>query len=164
MNSIQAIEERFGRDQISSGYIRVIVVRAENGKCIGFQLSDNGIGFNQQNLDSFVKMDSQKKASIGGKGVGRLLWLKVTDAVRIESVLADKETISRVSFEFCIQDPIRNIEYSNAAAAEHIGTIVDLYPYKGGIREVHSAQGEHNCESSTRTLHQLLCEQKSAQN
>jgi hypothetical protein len=130
MNSIQAIEERFGRDQVSSGYIRVRVVRSENGECIGFQLSDNGIGFTQQNLDSFVKMDSQKKASIGGKGVGRLLWLKVTDTVRIESVFADKETVSRVTFEFWFQDPIRGIEYSNGVGAEHIGTVVDLYPYK----------------------------------
>lgn len=130
MNSIQAIEERFGRDQISSGLIRVMVVRAKHGECIGFQLTDNGIGFNQQNLDSFVKMDSQKKASIGGKGVGRLLWLKVTDSVRIESVFADNEAISRVAFDFCIQDPVRNIEYSSGALAEHIGTTVDLYPYK----------------------------------
>jgi hypothetical protein len=130
MNSIQAIEERFGRDQLSSGHIRVTVVRGENGDCLGFQISDNGVGFNQQNLDSFIKMDSQKKASIGGKGVGRLLWLKVTDSVRIESVFADKETIGCVSFEFCIQDPIRNIEYSNGATIEHIGTIIELYPYK----------------------------------
>jgi hypothetical protein len=130
MNSIQAIEERFGRDQISSGYIRVTVVRAENGECIGFKVSDNGIGFNQQNLDSFVKMDSQKKASIGGKGVGRLLWLKVADSIRVESVFADIDTVSRVTFDFCLDDPIGNIEYSNGIAVEHIGTTVDLHPYR----------------------------------
>lgn len=129
MNSIHAIEERFGRDHLSSGHIRVAIVRSGSGDCVGFTLSDNGIGFNQQNLDSFIKMDSQKKASIGGKGVGRLLWLKVADSVRIESVFADAEKISRVSFDFALDDPIRNIEYSTGAA-EHIGTVVELYPYK----------------------------------
>jgi len=130
MNSIQAIEERFGRDQISSGLVRVTVIRSGDGDCIGFTVSDNGIGFNQQNLDSFVKMDSQKKASIGGKGVGRLLWLKVADSVRIESVFSDAEAVSRVTFDFCLDDPIRNLEYSTGAAAEHIGTLIELFPYK----------------------------------
>ncbi|NEW98623.1 ATP-binding protein [Rhodopseudomonas sp. BR0G17] len=130
MNSIQAIEERFGRDQISSGHVRVTVIRSGDGDCIGFTVSDNGIGFNQQNLDSFIKMDSQKKASIGGKGVGRLLWLKVADSVRIESIFSDAEAVSRVTFDFCLDDPIRNLEYSTGAAAEHIGTSIDLFPYK----------------------------------
>lgn len=130
MNSIQAIEERFGRDQISSGNVRVTVIRTEDGDCTGFTVSDNGIGFNQQNLDSFVKMDSQKKASIGGKGVGRLLWLKVVDSVRIESLFSDAQGVSRVVFDFCLDDPIRNIEYSDGAAVEHIGTTIELFPYK----------------------------------
>ena len=130
MNSIQAIEERFGRDHISSGHIRVTIIRAENGDCIGFKVSDNGIGFNQQNLDSFVKMDSQKKVLIGGKGVGRLLWLKVADAIHVESVFADTDTVSRVTFDFCLGDPIRNIAYTNGAAVESIGTTVGLCPYR----------------------------------
>ncbi|MDR7031534.1 ATP-binding protein [Mesorhizobium sp. BE184] len=130
MNSIQAIEERFGRDHISSGHIRVTIVRGENGDCIGFRVEDNGIGFNHQNLGSFVKMDSQKKVLIGGKGVGRLLWLKVADAVHIESTFADVDTISRVNFDFCLDDPIKNITYSNGATVESIGTAVDLSPYK----------------------------------
>jgi hypothetical protein len=130
MNSIQAIEERFGRDHVSSGYIRVTLIRTENGGCIGFKISDNGIGFNQQNLDSFVKMDSQKKASIGGKGVGRLLWLKVADLVHIESVYVDTGTPRQVAFDFCLVDPVQNIDYSDDARPEMIGTTVDLCPYR----------------------------------
>lgn len=130
MNSIQAIEERFGRDNISSGKIRVAIVRVKNEECIGFRVSDNGIGFNQQNLDSFVKMDSQKKASIGGKGVGRLLWLKVADAIKVESVFSEADSIKSVAFNFCLDDPIKNIVYSNGAAVEVIGTIVDICPYR----------------------------------
>ena len=60
MNSIHAIEERFGRDNVSSGVIRIYVARDENAECLGFRVSANGIGFNEQNLESFMKMDSQK--------------------------------------------------------------------------------------------------------
>lgn len=130
MNSIQAIEERFGRDDISSGYIRVVIIRGEEGDCIGFKVSDNGIGFNRQNLDSFVRMDSQKKALIGGKGVGRLLWLKVADVVHVESVFAGATSIERVTFDFCLDDPINNIDYSNDGKINNIGTTIEIYPYK----------------------------------
>lgn len=130
MNSIQAIEERFGRDHISSGRIHITIIRTEDGECTGFTVDDNGIGFNEQNLNSFVKMDSQKKVLIGGKGVGRLLWLKVADTVRVKSTFAGTDMIKRVDFDFCLDDPIRNISYSNGATAENIGTTIDLHPYR----------------------------------
>lgn len=130
MNSIQAIEERFGKDDISKGHIQVEVVRAETGECIGFKVTDNGIGFNQQNLESFIKMDTQKKASLGGKGVGRLLWLKVADVIGVESVYFEAGSFRRVNFEFCLEDPIRNITSASAETAEAIGTTINLLPYK----------------------------------
>jgi hypothetical protein len=130
MNSIQAIEERFGRDHISSGKIYVNIIRAESGDCVGFKISDNGIGFNQQNLDSFVKMDSQKKSSIGGKGVGRLLWLKVADSIHVESNFIENEKVNSVNFDFCLNDPLSKIEYKNGSTAEQIGSTIYLCPYK----------------------------------
>jgi hypothetical protein len=130
MNSIQAVEERFGKDNISAGQIQVTVIRNEEGDCVGFHVQDNGIGFNQQNLDSFVKMDSQKKALIGGKGVGRLLWLKVADSVKVKSYFLDGDSVSSVSFDFCLDDPISNIAYDNGGIEENIGTHVELSPYK----------------------------------
>lgn len=129
MNSIHAVEERFGRDNISSGIIRIYVARDEDGDCLGFKISDNGIGFNDQNLDSFTKMDSQKKVKIGGKGVGRLLWLKVAEKVRIESTYLDDSKVNKVTFDFCLDDPIRGIEKTNGGTASEIGTIVDLSSY-----------------------------------
>jgi len=130
MNSIHAIEERFGKDSISSGHIRVTIVRNDEGDCVGFHVQDNGIGFNQQNLDSFVKMDSQKKALIGGKGVGRLLWLKVADSIKVKSFFKDGGAVNSVSFDFCLDDPIRNISYTNGGIEENIGTHIELSPYK----------------------------------
>src|SRR5690606_37187395 len=79
MNSIHAIEERFGRDNLTKGDITITLHRDEAGEYAGFTVSDNGIGFNRDNLLSLRKFDSPRKATIGGKGVGRLLWLKVAD-------------------------------------------------------------------------------------
>ena len=42
----------------------------------GFIVSDNGEGFHDENIRSFRTLDSEYKAKLGGRGVGRLLWLK----------------------------------------------------------------------------------------
>jgi len=75
MNSIHAIEEKYGRDEISRGVIDIEVLRNHEQSAIGFTIKDNGIGFDQGNMESFRKSDSRKKIKFGGKGVGRLLWL-----------------------------------------------------------------------------------------
>ena len=42
---------------------------------VGFRVTDNGIGFNDDNMASFRTLDTEHKADKGGRGVGRLLWL-----------------------------------------------------------------------------------------
>lgn len=51
----------------------------------GFVIRDNGVGFNAENYHSFCTSDTQKKAKIGGRGVGRLTWVKAFEEVLIES-------------------------------------------------------------------------------
>ncbi len=53
---------------------------------IGFKIVDNGIGFTDENMLSFMTLDSEHKAARGARGVGRLLWLKAFDSVSIRSV------------------------------------------------------------------------------
>ena len=129
MNSIQAIEERFGSGRITEGVIEVTFIRSQNGDCVGFRIRDNGVGFNEDNLNSFKKMDSQKKVKIGGKGVGRLLWLKVTDHVHIRSTFLNESCIQTVTFDFSLHDPIQNLSFENAANGAEIETTVELHPY-----------------------------------
>ena len=105
-NSIHAIEDA-GLDA-SSGYIKIKIVRNRHvqldletdptkqdpeskGEIQGFEITDNGVGFNKDNMTSFVTLDSEYKAERGGRGVGRLLWLKVFRQARISSTFEEPE-------------------------------------------------------------------------
>jgi hypothetical protein len=66
-------------------------VQDAKGEIIGFTITDNGIGFNEDNMKSFLTLDSQYKTERGGRGVGRLLWLKAFERATVESVYQDGE-------------------------------------------------------------------------
>ena len=100
-NSIHAIEEA-GRAP-DEGRIRIEIRRTApslsldpdappvQGEIDGFTITDNGIGFTEANFKSFRTLDSEHKVAKGGRGVGRLLWLKAFEAVSIESVFKDDD-------------------------------------------------------------------------
>jgi Histidine kinase-, DNA gyrase B-, and HSP90-like ATPase len=90
-NAIQAVEDQFGIDHIAKGRIDVEVLRPriDQAKPSGFTIRDNGIGFNDANLDSFFTSDSRYKLAKGGKGVGRFLWLKVFQKAHVSSRYED---------------------------------------------------------------------------
>lgn len=50
-------------------------------------ISDNGEGFTQENLNYFDEICTDHKDDIGGKGVGRLAFLKYTNRVEVRSQL-----------------------------------------------------------------------------
>ena len=51
----------------------------------GFLIKDNGIGFDDQNVEAFSTSDTNYKASRGGKGIGRFMWLAAFERAEIES-------------------------------------------------------------------------------
>jgi hypothetical protein len=78
-NSIHAVEARFGdKDAPLQGIIRIDIVRRDDAEShiTGFVIKDNGIGLNDENMKSFRTSDSAFKVKRGGKGIGRLSWLK----------------------------------------------------------------------------------------
>lgn len=129
MNSIQAIEERFGKDRLSEGSIYIDVHRDKDDDPIGFTITDNGVGFNRDNLLSFKKMDSRAKEKIGGKGVGRLVWLKVLDTVSVSSTFKSIEGQQRVQFDFTIEEPLKGIILHPTSEGD-AGTTIILSPYR----------------------------------
>ncbi len=98
-NSIHAIQERKKEiDKKLQGKIIIKAIRNGNVEALkqvsnieeypinSFQIIDNGIGLNEENIKSFAEFDSEKKAEIGGKGVGRLICLKAFQKIIIESI------------------------------------------------------------------------------
>lgn len=81
INALQAIEDKdLGRGSI---YIKVLRNPLSQGlasdssrgnlNISGFIIEDNGIGFNPENLRSFLTADSTLKLNRGNKGIGRFL-------------------------------------------------------------------------------------------
>jgi hypothetical protein len=121
VNSIHAIEDTNN----PKGEINVKLVRStqsslefEGGRLtpeiIGFQIEDNGIGFNEDNYESFKREYSTHKADRGGLGIGRFMWLKAFYNVSVESIYYEDSKPKKRSFSFNlrtadgIEEPIVN--------------------------------------------------------
>lgn len=130
MNSIHAIGERFGNDRLASGVIDIEMTQNDEGSYTGFIITDNGIGLNLDNMISFRKSDSMKKVKFGGKGVGRLLWLKVAEKVGVSSKYVADGGMASIQFDFVADpsEPISNLVEGSATG--DVGTTVRLTPLK----------------------------------
>lgn len=130
-NSLHAIEDRFGPDDMASGNITIAVERTA-GRVQSYRVDDNGEGLTPRNYKSFLTSDSTTKAARGGKGVGRLTWLKVFGYVDVDSYYDESGNTNRLSFRFRVDDasPITNKAISSADAQAPIGTSVRLEDMK----------------------------------
>jgi hypothetical protein len=72
-------------------------------------ISDNGEGFTQDNLSYFDEVCTGHKDDIGGKGVGRLAFLKFGNRVEISSQLASELVQFRYTPDFKLEDVKRTI-------------------------------------------------------
>lgn len=116
-NAIDAIEEH--RDGFSGHSICIRLIAAhdlahQGGDEVlvldGFDISDDGVGFDDENLASFQEAHTLSKVKVGGKGVGRFTFLKVFSNVHIRSVFQRQgETLLR-EFDFSIADELKGAE------------------------------------------------------
>jgi len=100
VNAIEAIESAGTPD----GVVTIRVKRSPQGEIDAsesriqdVQVSDNGIGFTQENRDSFDTLYSALKLRQGGKGFGRFTCLKYFDDLHVDSVFLDG-TLRRRTF------------------------------------------------------------------
>lgn len=127
-NSIHAINDRFGQDNAAAkGRVDVDISHDENGDVGLISITDNGIGFTDENLESFETSDSRFKYKRGGKGVGRFIWIKLFQTIRIDSVVKAGPSKERVRFRFAPEKQ-NSIAYKrvSSAADSDIGTTVTL--------------------------------------
>lgn len=120
VNSIQSIEElNEGKDKPLSDYsIGVEIIRdtqqvplikedkRESNSIESFRITDNGIGFTENNWNSFSTLDSLWKVQKGCRGIGRLMWLKAFKRVEIDSSYLEGKDAKRRKFSFDAQHDV----------------------------------------------------------
>lgn len=133
-NAIHAIESRFDAQSMNLGQITVDVLRSRSGKdasITSFIIRDNGIGLTDENMDSFRTSDSPFKIKKGGKGVGRLSWLKTFQKCEIKSWFVRNDKLFQRSFTFSLEtpNPISKHAVVTAPGTARQGTEVRLDTY-----------------------------------
>lgn len=153
VNGIQAVDAR-PDDEAEPGRVSVRVHRDEQAEfdlghvgpgrapmkpIIGFTIEDDGVGFTPGNMASFETLDTDYKASIGCRGVGRLLWLKAFDRVSIRSAYEDTDgNLRGRQFKFSIE---REVEHEgDPDGFAHTGAVVSLDGFKDAFQQ-HAPKG-----------------------
>jgi hypothetical protein len=148
VNGLQAIDDRYGSD-VEHGRLSVRIVRdpqevldlsssgvgrAPLSPIVGFVVEDNGTGFTPENVESFETLDTDYKAELGCRGVGRLLWLKAFDKVTVRSAYADENgAILAREFKFSIGHEVEHEEVPEGLA--EVGAAVTLSGFKSTYQE-----------------------------
>lgn len=130
MNSVQAVQDR-GREEARRIIVNLLAAPSlkldDSERIDGFVIVDEGVGFTDENMDSFNTAYSDHKLARGGKGVGRFLWLKAFEKVEIDSVFSGDENGPPLRRAFAFDrgyDP-DDVEVADAHGAR-IGTTVTL--------------------------------------
>lgn len=100
---------------------------------MAIDIIDNGIGFTEENKDSFDTYRSGLKMSKGGKGFGRFMYLKYFNHVSIESIFYEEDKYKQRSFTFGHADEIienEKIIDIESDSSIHTGTTLHLSSIK----------------------------------
>jgi len=141
VNSIQAIEDSKHEGKIHIRILRdqsptLIEVDKSSREIIGFEIEDNGIGFDEDNFNAFSTSDTTYKSERGCKGVGRFVWLVAFDKVEVESTFEEPGGFKTRKFKFVQDgDGIEDNEVSEAREMR-ARTVVKLMGFKERFQAV----------------------------
>lgn len=100
-NAIHSTQDRYKENVASNGRVVVTVSTNRNKEDIWATVEDNGCGLTEKNWEAFTTTDTDNKIQVGGKGVGRLMWLDCFTDIHVNSVYADEAgNRHRRSFKF----------------------------------------------------------------
>lgn len=134
INSIQSIEEA----KINNGKIEIYIEREKQMSLFdnwetdieNIIVTDNGIGFNQENFNSFDTYASEYKIQKGCKGVGRMLWLKAFRSVDVDSVFVENSMFKQRNFTFNADKEVHNVKLQDMEQELPCRTIIKLNSLK----------------------------------
>lgn len=144
-NSIHSILEAEKAKVIKKGEGEIVINCIRNGKqetlasladidiypIHTFEILDNGIGLNKDNLKAFIEADTDHKIEIGGKGVGRFVCLKAFKEINVFSQYIDENKSEKaISFDFrATKEGFHNFFEVTPNGKKH-GTTIKLNGYK----------------------------------
>lgn len=91
--------------------LNLVTDKQKERPIIGFRVEDNGVGFNAENFKAFSTIDTRHKKEQGGKGIGRLFWLKAFSTVNIMSIFSENGNSTRRKINFKLD----TVEHEDAA-------------------------------------------------
>lgn len=142
-NSIHAIQDKRDLQPALEGQIIIDIIRngdpetlkilpdIDNYPIHSFKVTDNGVGFDADNIRAFSEFDTERKAKIGGKGIGRLVCLKAFDKLKVESIYNDNNSFKLRRFEYKkTKDGFDNYEDDIQTDKSNTGTTIELFKYE----------------------------------
>lgn len=134
VNAIEAIEAA----KVARGQVQIRVRRSPQGeidasesKILDVLAQDNGIGFTQENRESFDTLYSALKLRQGGKGFGRFTCLKYFEDLHVDSIYFDG-VFRRRTFSMGKKQEIIVNETVKDAEATASGTTITLASERSG--------------------------------
>ena len=115
-NAIHSTQDKYGDRVARDGRIIVTVSTNREKDDVWATIEDNGVGLDETNWDAFTTTDTDNKINIGGKGIGRLLWLDCFEEIIISSVFQDDAGFKQRSFRFvlALEEQIKDHEVADA--------------------------------------------------
>ena len=136
VNAIEAIEAK----KETEGEITILVRRSKQVELDGstpavegFEITDNGIGFTDENTESFDTLYSDQKIAVGGKGFGRFVCLKYFENVSVDSDYQDGDVLKKRTFRMGKKNDIIVDERVVPSDALTTRTTVMLQTIKGNF-------------------------------
>ncbi len=132
-NSIHSTQAKFGGHVAQRVRIVVDIVQDRKKENTSITVDDNGLGLDDDNFEAFETTDTDNKIQIGGKGVGRLLWLDCFDKIEVTSVFKSGKAFKRRRFDFvlALEDQFKNYKVSASTEATASGFYVKF----SGLRD-----------------------------
>jgi hypothetical protein len=162
-NSIHSIDESIKAGFLNNGEGKITILCIRNGNAEtlkelpeidnypihSFEISDNGIGLNTENLTSFIEADTDHKIEIGGKGIGRFVCLKAFKELNITSQFYNEQNKEKtISFDFkATKEGFHNFKEPKLNG-RGLGTTVRLNNY----REVYQKNLEFDINAIAREI------------
>lgn len=111
-----------------------VLVRVENLKdpdSISIEVSDDGIGLDDERFSAFCEMDTEYKRDKGGKGVGRLFWLDAFSEVAASSSYMSSGDLKRRDFGFFLTNDEQIIQTESGLRGSERGTTIRFSKLRG---------------------------------